>query len=55
MKYKVIRRGLVEQQKVVEADNERIAVDREVGNDEGWETGPTRTGWTYQTVPVEEE
>lgn len=54
MKYKVIRRGLVEQQKIVDAENERVAVDGQVNNDKGWKDGDNPTGWTYQTVPMEE-
>jgi hypothetical protein len=53
VKYKVIRRGLVEQSKVVTADNERQAVDKQVGNDKGWKDDGDAVGWSYQTIPVD--
>lgn len=53
MKYRVIRRGMTEQSKVVQADNERLAVDGQVGNDKGWKTHGDPTGWSYQVIEEE--
>lgn len=54
-KFKVIRRGLVEEAKVATADNERLAVDGQVNNDKGWKAHGDPVGWSYQVVPTEDD